>query len=162
MVKKIIVDSSPLIAFGRIDQISLISHLAGEIIIPPSVAEECIFDVSRPGGWAIQKAINANLIVIQELPEFANQQNLTNLDKGEMEAILLSSHLNILLLIDEKLGRQVAKQNGCNIIGTGGILIAAKRANLIDKVAPFVEKLQRNGYYLSKKLRTEILRKAGE
>jgi len=87
---------------------------------------------------------------------------LNLLDRGEAEAITLSLHLNIPILIDEKLGRQIAKKNGLSIIGTGGLLISAKKAKLINKVSPLIKKLQENDYYLSKNLTSEILRKANE
>ena len=57
MAKNVIIaDASPLIAFGRIDQILLLSNVLGHIIIPDIVAKECIdIHVSRPGAKAVNK-----------------------------------------------------------------------------------------------------------
>lgn len=163
MTKKIVADSGPLISLGKIDRLSLISKLAGKILIPQAVADECLADLSLPGAHAIQKGLDENLIEIYLLPESAKQPILLSLlDKGESEAILLSLYLNIPILIDEKIGRQVARKNGLSIIGIGGLLIAAKKKGLIKKVSPIIKDLQQNGYYLSKELVSEILSKVQE
>jgi len=51
----IIADASPLIAFARIEKISLLVGL-GTIIVPFTVWEECTWEKSRPGALEIIKA----------------------------------------------------------------------------------------------------------
>lgn len=128
------------------------------------MAEECTMDKLRPGAKAIQEAIATGLIEVYPIPSqiFMEPILLNLLDRGETEAIKLSLHLNIPILIDEKLGRQIAKKNRLSIIGTGGLLLSAKKAKPISKVSPLIKKLQENDYYLSKNLASEILRKANE
>ncbi len=55
-------------------------------------------------------------------------------DSGEAEAIALALELNMILLIDEKRGRIVAKQKAVDIIGTAGILLLAKRKGIARRV----------------------------
>jgi predicted nucleic acid-binding protein len=58
---------------------------------------------------------------------------LTRLDPGEREAIQLAKHEHAdLLLMDEKLGVRVAREQGLAVTGTLGVLVQAARRRLID------------------------------
>lgn len=43
-----------------------------------------------------------------------------------------------------------------------GVLLRAKREGLIDKVAPLLDKIRENGFYLSEKVVDMVLTQAGE
>jgi predicted nucleic acid-binding protein len=159
----IVADTSPLIAFARIDHMVLLSKLFGTVIIPQTVLDECIADLSRPGAQDIRKFIDQNLIKIHPDVDFQKHATLFDiLDNGEISAIALALQLDSRLLIDEKLGRSAAKELGLKIIGTAGILLLAKQKNLIHAVSPLIEELKSAGYYLSDALSKEILRLAKE
>jgi predicted nucleic acid-binding protein len=65
--------------------------------------------------------------------------------------------------MDEARGRRVARDvYGLQVIGTGRVLIEAKRAGLIGQVEPLVSAIREFGYWLSDKIVAEILRQAGE
>jgi predicted nucleic acid-binding protein len=85
------------------------------------------------------------------------------LDLGEAEAILLAEEVDCrFLLIDERKGRAIAKRRGARVVGTAGILLAAKKRVLIDTVLPVLTNLERAGYRMSTGLTNEITRLAGE
>jgi len=54
------------------------------------------------------------------------------LDAGEANAIELATSLHLPLIIDERKGRQIAKQFGIRITGFAGLLIQANRSKLVD------------------------------
>ena len=84
-------------------------------------------------------------------------------DAGEAEAICLAIEQHArLLIIDDKKGRKAAKKHGIRIIGTGGILVVAKKKGLLVKVSPILEDLAGVGYRLSPMLCHRILELAGE
>ena len=83
---------------------------------------------------------------------FLDNYSILNLlvDAGEAESIQLALKQNSnILIIDDRKGRKIAKSRDIRIIGTGGILIAAKRKGILDKVAPIMDDLADVGYRLS-------------
>lgn len=161
--KTVVADASPLIAFGRINLLSVLSNTLGMIIIPQTVADECLADITQPGADQIKKAITKKLIKIQ--PDVKTNEYYELLDilgKGEAAAIALALKLKAGLLIDEKLGRNAAKKLHLKIIGTAGVLLLAKQHKLITKVSPIIQDLKNSGYYLSTELMKEVLIRAKE
>jgi len=161
--KTVVADASPLIAFGRINHLSLLSNTLGTIIIPQVVADECLLDIARPGAKQIQQAIRQKKIILHANPNINNYQELHNLlGEGETNAIVLALQLNTGLLIDEKLGRGAAQKLGLKIIGTAGVLLLAKHHRLINKISPLISELKQAGYYLSDALLKDVLKRAKE
>lgn len=88
----------------------------------------------------------------------------TRLNIGEAEAIALAVEVKaIRLLIDQRLGRQAAKDLGLKITGVLGILLLAKRQKLITAVKPIMNDLviQAN-FRMSSQLYADVLNAAGE
>lgn len=164
MNRKIIIsDTGPLIAFAKINFIDILLKLFHPIILTENVVKECLSDLSRPDAQAIQHAIKKNKIKVHS---FENNQlffTLSNiLGEGEASAITLALELKATLLIDEKLGRQVAENNKLKIIGTAGVLLLAKKSKLIEKVGLLIDNLKQSGYFFSEGLILEILTRSGE
>ena len=164
MNKIIIADASPLIAFGGIDKLSVLFNLFGKVIVPEVVAAECLADKIRPGATAIAKAIDGKMIQIaHSTKEIVDANNeLARLDDGEAAAVALAHSLNLPLIIDEKLGRDVAKKLGVKIIGTIGVLLLAKEKKIIGTIKPILLQLKNGGYFLSSALIKDALKRAQE
>lgn len=65
------------------------------------------------------------------------------LDEGEAEAIALAIELNAdLLLIDERLGKNIATKKGLICKGVVGVLIEAKQRAFIPAVRPLLDDLR--------------------
>ena len=159
----VIADAGPLIAMGRISHFSLLASVLGKIIIPQAVADECLAEIAKPGAHEIQRAINRKDVEIYKNPAIHTYQKwLDLLGPGESAAIMLASQLKTGLLIDEKLGRHVARKVNIPLIGTAGVLLLAKQKKYIPEVAPLITALKIQGYYFSATLEKEILLRAHE
>ncbi|HXH38879.1 MAG TPA: DUF3368 domain-containing protein [Thermoanaerobaculia bacterium] len=66
------------------------------------------------------------------------------------------------MILDERPARKLAIVLGLPVVGTAGILLAAKRANLIPEVRPLLDTLIENGFRVSTTLRDRVLADAEE
>ena len=154
-------DAGPLIGLARIDRLDLLHVLYGTVAIPTSVLSELRVSSDRPGARALAGAIEARSLAAGCENELARLSQA--LDAGEASAILLAEQLQArFLLIDERLGRQVARVRGLPVVGVAGVLLAARRTGRLDSVAAALRALSQQHYRLSDALVHEILRLAGE
>jgi predicted nucleic acid-binding protein len=157
-----IVNTSPIVYLSSINQLSLIKKLFNEIYIPDAVKQEVLSGGRNSFGvkeiktekWLKTKKIKNKL---------AKEYLLTEIDDGEAEVIILTEELKAgAIIMDDKLGRRVAKLRGIKVVGTLRILVAAKEKGLITAVKPLIEKLKENGFWLSNNVYKAILREARE
>jgi predicted nucleic acid-binding protein len=86
----------------------------------------------------------------------------SRLDLGEQQAVALAYQFKKLLIIDDRLGRNAARQLGLSVTGTAGVLIRAKDAGLIPAIRPVLEEIQGQGYWLSNAFLDAAIKLAGE
>lgn len=67
-----------------------------------------------------------------------------------------------LVLIDERLGRNLAEYHGLKVIGTLGTLLKARRSGLIGSFLDEVRRLQSLGFWYHDPLIQRLARLAGE
>lgn len=130
----VVYDTTPLIALLKVNRLDLLKKFFGKIIIPPKVFEElCTNSVFSNEAESIKKSdfITVSDIDIKELSRLIEDEY--GLDAGEAEAIALAKKITAdILIVDEKRGRKVAKQNNLTIIGTVGLLMRAKEDGIIN------------------------------
>ena len=158
----IVADAGPLIAFARIGRIELLWRLFASVVMPPAVYAECVRVPEKPGAAAIARAVEAGRLAVRSLSHPVIGTPSPSLGGGEWEAIMLALELACFVLLDDKLARAHARQAGATVIGTGGVLLAAKAEALIPAVGPLLEQLQHAGYHLSEELVARILELAGK
>ena len=66
------------------------------------------------------------------------------------------------MLLDDARGRRAAQRLQIAVIGTTGVLLLGKQAQLVSAVAPLLEALKRSWYFLSERLIKAALAQAGE
>lgn len=86
------------------------------------------------------------------------------LDLGEAEAIVLARELRAdVLLMDEKIGRHVARREGVPIIGLMGVLVAGKQRGFVPSVRVVVGELEsKAGFRVSARVKQMVFTQAGE
>ena len=159
----VVSNTSPLFYLSIIGHLDLLRQLYSEIVIPTTVFNE----ITNVGNTDASARVVPTLswIKIQSATdrEFVNTLR-AELDSGEAEAIALAVELNAdRLLMDERLGRAAATRAGLQVTGVLGILIAAKRNNLIPEVKPLLDALiEQVGFWIDARLYAEVLQAVGE
>lgn len=139
----VVSDTSAITNLAAINQLRLLPLLYQQVIIPEAVYRELVdIEPLVPGSAEVQTAtwLEVKLIANNEVVE--RLQSEVRLDPGESEAIALALELGAdLLLIDERRGRAEADRLGIKITGLLGVLVEAKRKNLIVAVKPLMDDL---------------------
>ena len=155
----VISNTTPLIAFARIRELSLLQKIVGHILIPDAVWREVTEAGSRLGSEEIRNASWVEVRPVRTIPS----EIIPLLDPGEAEAIALAEEITASeLLLDERAARAIATARGLNIIGTAGLLARAKQRGLITFVRPFLERMQIQGIRYSRQFVEEFLKELGE
>jgi hypothetical protein len=85
------------------------------------------------------------------------------LHPGESEALSLALELQAdPLILDDLPARQLGKTLGLPIVGTAGLVFAAKQKGLIPAVRPVLDALRAKGFRLRQGVYEEILEAAAE
>lgn len=111
---------------------------------------------------AVQSATWLEIKPVQNQELVNELRNRVNV--GEAEAIALAVEIQAnRLIIDERLGRQAATDLGLRITGILGVLLIAKRQNLITAVKPIMDDLRTQASFrISSQLYTDVLNAADE
>lgn len=147
-----------LYSIGLLD---ILSSLFGEVFIPSEVEEE--IKSGRVQGLDLPHLDQMEFIKVVEIKQNSMTGLVRDLGKGETAVILLGMESpNSLVILDDRLAREVARALGVRSTGTAGLLIMAKERKLIKAVRPYLDKLADMGFYLAPEHRAIILREANE
>ena len=158
----IVTNSTPIIAFSRINQMELLRTIVGKLLIPTEVANEL-----SEYGKGKKKSLDLSKyqwITIQDIQDKSKMRLLLpSLDRGEAEVIELAIEVKAdLILIDELTGRKVAESFDLNVIGSAGILIKAKDSGKIQAVKPYLDEMIDKGIRYSERFYKSLLHQIGE
>ncbi len=152
-------NTTPLIALAAIQQLDLLPTLFNEIYVVDTVVNEC----ARGGKIAVPNLTKLAWLQIVDNKNYPHHPGLLSLDEGEkhtLEAALY--HQADYVIIDEKLGRHLAKCLSLNVIGTLGILLKAKQQNKILSFVDCVKEMQKRGLRYNNQLVAKLALQVGE
>jgi uncharacterized protein len=156
----VVSDTSVINYLAAVGQTELLRIQFGRIYVPPAVWRELHAKSNLPGTAAADLAQQSGWLVIQEpKPGKILNELLAGLDPGEAEAIALACELKpAVVLLDETDGRLEARRLGLTIIGTVGILAAARQAGQLKKIKPLIDRLtQSHRFRLSRELYDQLI-----
>jgi predicted nucleic acid-binding protein len=149
----VVSNSSALIALDHIGRLDLLRLLFSEIVIPPAVVRETAVSVVLPP-WIIERALSQPIG-----PRILR----ASLGAGESEAISLALELSARwVILDDRPARRLAQSLSLSVIGTLGVLLAAKRKGLLPAVQPCLDDLVATGFRITPELYDALLADAGE
>ncbi len=141
---KVVSNTGPLIGLAKINRLSILKSLYKEVIIPPVVHKELLGKTGMESDQidsALQDFINVKEL---KTSEPATESALTDLDEGEKQAIGLAATAeeDVLLLLDDRAGREAAKKLNIPTTGLIGIMLLAKDKGLITDVKSLLEEIR--------------------
>lgn len=153
----VVCDTSPICYLILIGEVELLASLFGEIAIPPQIRTELMAPgapapvrewIGTPPGW----------LRIVEAPS-GLELKTRGIHPGERAALALARHLEAdLLVIDDKLARQVAAELGFRVTGLLGVLDLGAKAQQVDLGAA-VQRLSRTSFRVAPVLLQSLLRR---
>lgn len=153
MPNRIVINTSPMIALGKMDAFDVIVQLPFEFLCPQQVKIE--IETGAAKGYAVKVP---DWIRVLPLAAPLSPLILAGLDRGEAEVIQLALEQGIgLVCIDERKGRQAAVAAGLQVVGSLGLLAKAKILGLIPAARPFIEKAMRGGIFYQSALVAHLL-----
>jgi len=152
-------NTTPFIALCSVHLLHLMPSIFGNIEVATSVAEEC----KEGGKIFVPDLANLPWITIQTVSANKQLPALFELDRGERDTLLLAAkQVDSLVLMDEKLGRNMAEYLGLKVTGTLGILAKAKTVNLIPSFSQAAADMREQGIYFNQALIAQIANRLGE
>lgn len=158
---EVVADAGPIIALARLDLLAIPGSIFGKACATDIVLDECLANPRHAEHRAISTALETGQLLRINWLRSA-ESSMWNLDRGEASTIELAASQQATVLVDDLAARRMARAIGLKVIGTCGLLLEARRRNLIMAVRPQIEKLARSGYYLSDSLIRTVCRLAGE
>jgi predicted nucleic acid-binding protein len=157
----LVADAGPLIILAKCDLLEVLSTLFPQLHLPQAVVDEVLgggvwMEAPRLRKWMERATVHA---AIEN--EWVKDMRI-ELDEGEIQAMALAKQLDALVLMDEAHGRRIATSESVAVIGTLGVLLSAKRQNLITAMRPITQQMQQHGYSLSPSVVEYVLHQARE
>lgn len=154
----IVTDAGPLIYLAGGGQLHLLRVLYDRVVVP-----RIVFDEVTVAGTGLVGATDVAAADWLEISDRAADPDLLGaLDPGEAAAIPLAAELRAVLLADDSAARAVAAERGIAVVGSLGVLLAAKRRGHLDAVKPVLDRMVVLGMFVAPALRAHVLALAGE
>lgn len=161
-MRKVIVNSTPLIALCNANLLFILKELYGNITIPQAVFDEV---TAKPDSACLQIKENLDWIFVEKIKDVADRKMYkAKLHAGEVDVMILAqeSPQADLVIIDDNAAKKTAKYLGLTVTGTLGVLLKAKKSGIIFSVKDAINKLQANGFYIDSKIVKLVLNQAEE
>ncbi len=160
-MRKVIVNSTPIIALAKAGKLDVLKAMYGQVIIPEAVFYEVTAKDDSAKAMLLK---NNDWIKVKSIKNTAEKIMFrARLHDGEVEVMILARELDAdLVVIDDYAARKTAEYIGLTLTGTIGTLIKAKQNGYIDEIMPIVQIMEQNGIYYSGQLKAQIRRATGE
>ena len=156
MSSRWVVNASPLILLGKVDQLQLLRNQSDELIIPHGVAQEV--RVQPEGERLFEQLLSPPVARIESEVAIPQEVAVWNLGHGESEVLAQAMVKRpSRVVVDDLEARRCAETLGVGVIGTLGVVLRARRKGLISAARPVVTRLREVGLYVSDDLVEKVL-----
>ena len=154
-------NTSPLLYLHRLGTLDWLGALFAEVWVPDRVLGE--LDEGRRKGFDVPLVTDYAWCTIVNPSSTPSEWLSLDLGAGELAALALAlDHPERVVLLDDGLARRTATAAGLRAMGTLGVLLEVKKAGLIPRIEPYVERLDAAGMWLSPEIKRRVLALASE
>ena len=143
----VISDTSPLIAFGKLNQFIILHRLFQNLLIPFAVQEEYLKNCPSAQKSVFQQALETFIKTqeVQNFPAFSR-----NLGQGEQEVLALAIECKAdILIMDDRKAVKEAKELGLMPFSTRAVLLLAERRGVIPSFKKLEIQLKSQNFFLT-------------
>ena len=160
-MRKVIVNSTPLIVLCGIGRLDILRQMYGQISIPSAVYREV---TAKDDSACVQIRSAGEWLHVEQIKDHSEKKMYkAKLRDGEVEVMILAQEQKAdLVILDDNAAKKTAKYLGLTVTGTLGVLVKAKHQGLIEEVRPLLSEMQKNGFYVSSTVESLVLEQAGE
>lgn len=160
-MRKVIVNSTPLIVLCGIGRLFILRDLYQEIWIPEAVYQEVMV---KEDAVCMQVQMAKEWIHVGKIHDYKEKKMYkAKLHDGEVEVMILAQEQDAdLVVLDDNAAKKTAKYLGLTVTGTLGTLLKAKRQGIIDEIRPLLSEMRQNGFYVGADVESIVLEQAGE
>lgn len=156
---KVFSNTTPFIALASIQRLDLLPLLFGQIHVTEEVIEECAVG----GPISVTPLGELPWIIPCSSPLQPAPHILLELDKGEKTTLLAAiAEQADLILMDEKIGRNMAEYLGLKVSGTLGILLSARKAGMLASFRDEAMRMRAQGIFFNTGLIDRLAATVGE
>lgn len=162
MKRFVVMDASPLIGLAIVDGLIWLPELFQTVYVSKIVKTEVLPQTAARGENAIAHAFKSGWL--KDWQEPVKPLLDVDLDAGETDCINIVMEYadQALLVMDERAGRAIAKENRLKVIGTAAIIGMAKQRGLIDSARIVFECLHQSDFRISQTVIKQVLKNIGE
>ncbi len=121
---KVICNTTPFISLASIESLPLLKNIYKSVIVPEAVIEE----IDKGGPVKVPDLSSCDWVKIVPNVTTSEDRLLYQLDYGERQVVLNALKLKMdLVLLDDRVARNIAEYLGLTVKGTLGVLVEAKR-----------------------------------
>jgi len=143
----IISNTSCLIVLDNIGMLDVLKELYGKVFITEEVSKE--FDKTVPDWIEVRKVSDNKYLKLMK----------NFVDLGEASTIALAVETDdIVIILDDFKARKLAQKLNLKITGTIGVLIKARKRNIITSTQEVLNKLRNEGFRISDEIEKEFLK----
>lgn len=143
----IISNTSCLIVLDNIRMLDVLKELYGKVFITEEVSKE--FGKTVPDWIEVRKVSDNKYLKLMK----------NFVDLGEASTIALAVETDdIVIILDDLKARKLAQKLNLKITGTIGVLIKARKRNIITSTQEVLNKLRNEGFRISDEIEKEFLK----
>lgn len=161
MTEPAVLNASPIIFLSNAGLFDLLRLAGTPLFVPRAVVEEIErFGSNDPAFLAVKQSSLFNIVDADPPPSVIEHWDL---GMGESSVLTWAlAHPGTHAVLDDLAARRCANLLGIKVHGTLGLILLAKRRQIIPEARPVLDQLRKSGMYLSDKIMNRALSMIGE